>query len=278
MKRLLLLLGLFIPLLATAVTSDETGRPVIGRYSLEAGSISVIDTYLTEIRYKGFSTALRGNWQKAFTRRPETFAMGFDASIEGGRLFNPAHNIIMLQTGASFGWGAWWRHRLTPFFSLQAGAAAAGNVGVLYLTANSNNPVSIKADISMSLTAGFQWKLKAGRLPLLVSEKVSLPSLGVFFSPEYGEPYYEIYIGNHRNLAHCAWWGNHFCISEMIDICLDLGRTAVSIGYRFDARTSWINNLNTQIMRHSLVVGIIPGGLHMQKQRKHPTTEITPFP
>ena len=42
-------------------------------------------------------------------------------------------------------------------------------------------------------------------MPVTIGYQPSLPLVGVFFVPEYGELYYEISLGNHPNSVHAAW-------------------------------------------------------------------------
>ncbi len=57
------------------------------------------------------------------------------------------------------------------------------------------------AAVSVSARASLSHPFKIGKLDLLLRDEISIPSLSVFFCPEYGETYYEIYLGNHKGLA-----------------------------------------------------------------------------
>ena len=103
---------------------------------------------------------------------------------------------------------------------------------------------------------------------MIISERVQFPLLGAFFSPGYGETFYEIYIGNHKNLIHCGWWGNNFGIGNLLSLKLDFGRTAMEIGYRYDYRSSFANNLVLRTAANNFVIGVIPGGLGLKKKNK----------
>ncbi len=76
------------------------------------------------------------------------------------------------------------------------------------------------------------WSGSLGRLPLSLRYQPVLPVVGAFFAPDYGELYYEIYLGNHSGLAHCGWWGNYFALENLLTADLRLGSTTLRIGYK----------------------------------------------
>lgn len=243
-------------------------RPVTGVYALEMGHSEVLATYLSPIHYNGSLFGVSGKWSKAMPFSPQHAVMAFKVKANFSNLLNPAQTLRMIGFIGSFSWGMAWRTQLPEKFQLSVGGEAQLEGGAYYVMRNGNNPVEAIANASVNLTASLSRPIRIGRLPILIEDNVSLPSLGVFFSPEYGEPYYEIYLGNHKNLAHAGWWGNNFRIDNLLSFSLDFGRTAMMVGYRFNAYTQWANNLNTKSFNHSFVIGIIPGGIGL-KQKKN---------
>lgn len=250
-------------------------RPVTASYSLEIGKKNVIATYLSPLHYSGTDISLAGNWSKALPFSPESAIMHFDASVGFSSLLNPAKTAKMIGLDAAFNWGMSWRHRLPCRLQLTAGGSVGIEGGAYYLLRNGNNPVEAIADVSIAARFSGSYPLKIGNLHLLLQDVASIPSLGVFFSPEYGETYYEIYLGNRKGLTHLGWWGNNFRFDNLLSVTLDFGRTALSAGYRLHAFNQWANNLNTKIIKHSFVIGIIPGGIGLKKRpRKMPDETV----
>lgn len=241
-------------------------RPVTGVYSLELGGIEVLATYLSPLKYKGTEFSLWGNWSKAMPFNPEHAVMDFDARFSLASLLNPAQTARMIGMEADFSWGMAWRKKFGKDFQFTAGGALEIVGGAYYLLRNGNNPVQAIANFSLNLTASLSKHFTIGKLPVLISDKISLPSVGVFFCPGYGETYYEIYLGNHKDLAHAGWWGNNFRLNNLLSFTLDFGRTAMLIGYRFSAYTQWANNLNCKTFGNSFVIGVIPGGIGLKKR------------
>lgn len=252
---------------AKGAGSDEEARPVTGIYGLEIGRMSAYSTYLSPLTYTGETYGVFGDWRKAMPFSPDNAVMDFDTEMTMGNMLNPPVTARMIDLNIRLGWGMSWRKRMPQNFQLTAGGVAAIDMGMLWLPRNGNNPVAARIFPHIGLKAGATWHGRIGRLPFLVSEEASLPLIGAFFSPAYGETYYEIYLGNHDGLAHFGWPGNHFSFQNHISIILDFGRTAMQVGYRFGADTSWVNNINTHIFRHFFTIGVIPGGMGIKGKR-----------
>lgn len=267
-KSIVLGIVLIFPLLIKAqATLSAESRPIVGVYAIEIGRQSVLATYLSPLRYEGTRFAASGNWSKAMPFNPENAIMDFDGSVEWSNLLNPAKTARMIGLGARFSWGMSWRKKLHKDFQFTIGGALEIGGGAYYLLRNSNNPVQAIANGSLDITGSFSKHFRIGKLPFLITDKVSLPSLGIFFCPGYGETYYEIYLGNYKGLIHAGWWGNNFRLDNLLSVTLDFGKTAMMIGYRYNLHTQWANNLNTKIHTNSFVIGVIPGGIGLKKRK-----------
>ena len=266
---LILLAAIMTPTMVKGQDNDKTvARPVTGVYSLEFGGTSVQATYLSPLTYHGSRFSASGYWSKAMPFNAEHAIMEFKADVNFSRLMNPAKSASMVGIGGDFSWGMAWRTRIVHDIQFTAGGAVGIEGAAYYLLRNSNNPVEAIVNLSLDLTGSVSKPFKIGRLPILVTDRVQIPSLGVFFCPEYGETYYEIYLGNHRGLAHAGWWGNNFRIDNLLSFTLDFGKTAMTLGYRVTAYNQWANNLNAKIVTNSFVIGVVPGGIGLKKQVK----------
>lgn len=249
-------------------SSSVIQRPVTGSYNIEIGKTFALATYLSPLRYKGTEFKLSGEWSKAMPFNPSSAIMRFKGGIGFNNLLNPSQTARMVGFDFDFSWGMEWRRRFPGDWQVTTGGQAGIEGGALYLLRNGNNPVEALANFSIGITGSAGKVIKAGKLDLLLSDQVTIPSIGAFFCPEYGETYYEIYLGNRKNLAHFGWWGNNFRLNNLLSLTFDLGRTALSLGYRFKVYTQWANNLNTTLYTHSFVIGIIPGGIGLKTKHQ----------
>lgn len=262
---LVLLFAGICPAYADDAEKGES-RPVTSVYSLEIGRGGALSTYLSPLRYSGTAYGISGRWMKALPWNAEHAVMGFMAGVTYQDMLNPSHSAAMSGLEGSLEWGMAWRCRPYPRLQLSAGGDVIVRGGALYLARNGNNPVTARAYAGVAADMSVSYHFRIGRLPILVSDRVSVPSLGAFFCPEYGETYYEIYLGNRQGLAHCAWWGNHFAIDNCLSLTLDFGRTAMEVGYRYSYSNAYANHLTTRVHSNTFVIGVIPQGIGLKKR------------
>ncbi len=259
--KILTLLSLLMSsaaLRAEEKTEAEILRPVTAAYTLEVGSSHLTDTYLTPLRYKGLATALGYERMQAMRFSPQSWVMQLQGRLGLNRDENPARNATMWDLDLHLSWGMMHRWRLPSVEGLQLwlGGSTSLEVGALYLARNGNNPVSAKASWTLDLTGAAVYNFKIGRLPVALRYQPTLPVTGAFFSPDYGELYYEIYLGNHSGLAHAAWWGNYFRLNNLLTADLRFGATNLRLGYRADVLSTKVNNIVTRRIGHTFVVGV----------------------
>ena len=259
------------------IAAEDAGdkeRPVTGSYRIELGRRSVLSTYLSPFSYHGTGFGVSGFWLKALPADPEHLSMHFETRVNYGRLLNPAGSASELDLHANFQWGLDWVKRLPDNWTVNVGGSAGFYGGALYLLRNSNNPVNAQFAIGISADAYVSRLIRIKSLPILISDRINIPLAGGFFCQEYGEPYYEIYLGNRKGLGHFGCPGNRFGIDNLLMVTLDLGRTAMEVGYRFSFQNEQANNLTTRTVCHSLVIGVIPGGLGIKTRRENIITPL----
>lgn len=282
MNRLrLLLIPLFLMgLLCRAENSTDSIsnplRPLSSFYALEIGSSKTLSTYLSPIRYSGTHIGLKGNWSRAMAFNPEKFIMSFDAAASLDLTHNPAQTSSMSGIDFSLGWSMLYRVRPLKDFQLGVGAGIEFDAGALYLARNSNNPVAARVSLDLTLNLRADYSLRIGKFPITFSDKLSLPSLGVFFSPEYGESYYEIYLGEHSGLAHCGWWGNHFAITNTLMAMIPICNIRLCIGYEIQCRSSYVNYINTRIVNNSFMLGISTDWINVTRNSDFAGRKVIP--
>ena len=239
--------------------SDEKPlRPVATMFSAQYGHASILDSYLSPVKYGGKAIALNYEAQQATGFAPQQWTRQLSLGVDYDYTHNKAgnHSMHALLINAQWGLMHKWNHVFTRGLQFQLGGNTQLRGGALYNAYNSNNVVSARIfwNIGRMGQAIFNTHIK--RLPITLRYQASMPVAGVFFSPDYDEAYYEIYLGNHDNLAHFGWWGNRFDLDHMLSADLHLGNTILRIAYRNRISSSWINHINTRDMAHYLVIGI----------------------
>ena len=248
-KRILILLVVFGALTAA-------GQEKLSVFMVDVGYASVHDSYLTPITYDGLDLGLSIEAMRPLrsTQWLWQLQVGADYNyVENNAKNNDLHKLM---GDISFNMQRCWRGVLTPKLNLSAGPMAQLRAGIVYDAVNSNNPVTVRAHANVGAT-GMAWlDTRLGRLPVTLRYQAQLPVAGVFFAPEYDESYYEIYLGNHKNLAHLGWWGNRFDMINYLGADLHLGKTTLRVGYRSRLEHWSVNHLKVHDVTHSLVLGI----------------------
>ena len=257
LRKLIAICLLHVSIAVGAVEADSLCvRPVLSTFMVEAGSHHVRDTYLTPLEYKGWITALSYERMQAMKFNPERWIMQLDGRLEVSRMLNPAKTALMWELDFRPSWSMLWRTRLPYGFTVAAGGNASADLGVLYLPRNSNNPASAKASLTVGATAMAVWNGRIGRMPITLRYQPALPLVGAFFSPDYDELYYEIWLGNHSGLAHFAWPGNFFRFDNFLTADLHFGGTTLRVGYRCEVFSGKSGNIVNRDITHCFVLGI----------------------
>lgn len=280
MKRLLSAIILAIAGACIAYASGNNGaaeaadttvsplRPLTAFYGIEIGGARDFNTYLSPIRQTGTHAGIQASWSRATGFAPEKVIMDFDARFAMDFCRNKQHTSSMTGIDFALAWDMLYRLRPLPGLQLAGGGGIELDAGALYLPRNSNNPVAARLSLALTLNLRADYSFHLGRLPITITDRFSLPSLGVFFSPEYGESYYEIYLGDHSGLANCGWWGNHFQVSNLLLAQFTLGNIRLCAGYRVECRSSYANKINTRLVNHSFVLGIATDWLNVTRGLK----------
>lgn len=254
----------------TASTAVPIERPVNSSFTFDVGGAHILDTYLTPIKYSGLSLRLGYERLQAMKFSPFEWVSQMDAGIEYQKVKNPVGNHTMHSLMVEYTWGMMhrWHMECLPGLQLMAGGGARFRGGVIYNANNSNNPVSAKIHFSANLQGMAVYNMRLGRLPVTLRYEATLPFIGAFFSPEYGQSFYEIYLGDRGDIVHCGWWGNRFDMRNLFTVDLHFGRTSLRIGYRGQIETSYVNNLNYHFFTHSAIIGVSGEWLSLRPGKK----------
>ncbi len=260
LKKLLFAIISLLSIEATAqgeaTDSISVIRPVASFYTASVGSSSLTDTYLSPLTFHGQTYGLQYHRMQAMKFDPQRWIMQLSAELSLDRA-TYGYTSPMWRANLLLSWGM--QHRWSmpvDGLSLEVGGATTLDAGVLYIDRSGNNPASAKCAITLDLSVAATYNFNVGKQRLSLRYQPSMPVIGAFFSPQYDELYYEIYLGNRGNLAHCAWLGNRFALRQLLSLDFHWGNTVLRLGYRSSILSSKINNLTTNIFNHSFTIGI----------------------
>lgn len=274
MRRLLCILALAIGLCAAAQSVDSLRalRPVSSAWTLEWGAAELADTYLTPLIYKGNRYSIA--YERAQTMHFSTlWTQQLDASVSFDYALNPAQNANMAVAMLSLSWGMMRAWSLPYRLRAGIGPQASAQAGVMYLARNGNNPASAKGAVAVGPMGFVSWRSSVAGLPVTLRYQASLPSLGAFFSPEYAQLYYQIYLGDRSGLVHFGWWGNRMEYNQLFTADIAFGSTILRIGYRGRYVSSKANHLVTHEYSNALVLGLASDWISLSPKSKRPENQ-----
>lgn len=249
-------------------------RPVYSAYQVAVGTAHVADTYLSPLRYKGIAFGFDYHRHQAMKFDPEQWVMQLRIGIEANITHNLVKNADMYGGGVRGSWCMMRRWRLPESITLGIGPGTTLSLGALYLERNSNNPVSAKASWTVDASGFASWRTKVGRMPLMLSYQADLALLGAFFAPHYGQLYYQIYLGDHKGLARCAWPGNFFSLGNLVTADMTFGATTLRLGYRCNILSTKASHIVCRQTTHEVVVGICTDWISLRHGKAPSNTKI----
>lgn len=236
-------------------SAAEYGRlPSRFELGVSVGRMHSLETYLSPVDYAGTVWGVECWQELPFGFAPGAWCMRFGGEAHLADMLNPRGNARKYDIGARLGWGMERVWRPVSGLRLRAGGMASVAGGGGYVPRNSNNPVAARASAGLSAVGCAEWDFTLGRLPVTLGDRVEVPTLSVFFSPGYGETYYEIYLGNRSGLVHAGWWGNTGGVGNTLSATLHLGRWSLMAGWRFSLERIHANNLRTRLMTNALTL------------------------
>lgn len=261
MKRYITMLLLLLPLgllaQVTALEAVPDRQPVARALLFGYGRTNQLDTYLSPMEYTGMQVSVMAQ-QERMTRMMDG-NISFQSTVQGvfTKSDNPAGTADYL--GGRLAYDAGWHYNYTLMkgLRLKGGALVGTDLGFLYNSRNGNNPAQGRFSVDLSLSAGADYGFKIRKLPLRVAYQADMPMIGMMFSPEFGESYYEIYQHGVGHSLMCAHPGNAFSLRQLLtaDICLK--RIDLRIGYLCDIRQSNAHSLKYHDYSHSVMIGFV---------------------
>ena len=224
--------------------------------TIDMGYASVHDSYLTPITYDGLDLGI--GFEAMRSIRNDKWLWQLQVGADYNYVENKAQNneLHKVMGDITFDMQRRWRELIAHRVDVSVGPMTQLRAGIIYNDVNSNNPVSVRAFWNVGVSAMASMPTRLWRLPVTLRYQVQLPVAGVFFAPEYDESYYEIYLGNRRNLAHLGWWGNRLYMSHYMGADLHLGKTTMRLGYRARLEDWTVNHLKVHDVTHAFVLGV----------------------
>jgi hypothetical protein len=243
-----LLLALFLCTGEGLASAQTTNSQMIG-----FGPTRVLDTYLSAEHFKG-----TGITYLSHTERQKRLSTIIEHEANFSTVKDRTNNKKELEGAYNFYWGKLYGWQLMgDRLRLQAGGLLNASLGFIYNTSNSNNPVQARAHLNIMPTGAASYRFQLFEKTVIARYELSLPLLGVQFSPNYGQSYYEIFSrGNYDHNIVPTTFVNAPEWRQMLTFDAQLSkRFTLRIGYLGNIQQSRVNGLRQHIYTHRFMIG-----------------------
>ena len=226
---------------------------------LGMGAVNTLDTYLspeeytgTELRY--ISHSVRENGTKLSR---ELVHQAQILSVSNRRENNN-------ELGGFYNFQYNWQYALGQWnigegeLHLKAGGGIDTRLGFLYNMRNSNNPAQAYGQVNIAPNAVAAYRFRLRNLPFQLRYEVQVPLIGLTFSPNYGQSYYEIFTRDNydHNLVVTSPVSAP-SLRQLLTLDFTIRHTTFRIGYLGDYQQAKVNQLRQHVWSNLFVIGIV---------------------
>ena len=237
----------------------RSNKVITNTQMLGIGAVNTLDTYLspeeytgTELRY--ISHSVRENGTKLSRE------LVHQAQILSVRNRRENNNEL----GGFYNFQYNWQYALGQWnvgegeLRLKVGGGVDTRLGFLYNMRNSNNPAQAYAQVNIAPNAVAAYRFRLRNLPFQLRYEVQVPLLGLAFSPNYGQSYYEIFTRDNydHNLVITSPVSAP-SLRQLLTLDFTVRHMTFRVGYLGDYQQAKINQLRQHVWSNLLVLGIV---------------------
>lgn len=252
-------------------------RLVASAWTVSAGSLYTRDSYLSPLPYTGTGIELGYERTQAMRLSPERWLGQLRLDVAVGETYNAARSASMMRLDLLPAVAVMRRWQVAPSLTLAVGPQIAADLGVLYAMRGGNNPVSARAAVTLGVTGFAARSFSLWGVPAVARYQPSMALVGAFAAPQYGQLYYEVWLGNRRDFFHVAWPGSYLSTDHLVTTDIRLGATALRLGYRWRVMSQAANGNVARTVSHSIAVGLSSEWLTVNPRRQQSGRVISSF-
>ena len=276
MKRLHHILPIVLASLMQALplcAQQPVAREVTNVKMIGIGPSNILDTYLSPEHYNGFELRFIDQAERhKITTSSTPSSMGLCYSPESSNWTTTLTHQAQISYSkprsedANYLYGLYsfilarqrhW-HLMGNRLELKAGAQGEIGGGFLYNTRNGNNPAQARAYLNIAPNASARYLFNIRKMRAAVQYEVALPLLGVLFSPNYGQSYYELFSkGNYDHNIVFTTPFNAPTLRQMLSFDFTVKDHIFRIGYLGDFQQAKVNSLKYHAYSHLIILGYV---------------------
>lgn len=250
-NRFMLLFLILVPLCAAA--QESTSANIVG-----VGSSRILDTYINQEKFSGLG--LTYLYIKERAREDKRWNSIIEHEIDLSTTKDRSKDNQMIEGNYYLYWGRYRHWRLfADRLLLQAGGVANANLGFLYDMTASNNPAQARLSLNLMPAAIATYRFPLFGKQFALRYELNAPLVGVMFSPNYGQSYYEIFNrGNYDHNIVPTTFISTPTFRQMLSLDWRTSeKWSLRIGYLGNYQQAEVNNLKQHVYAHRVMIGIV---------------------
>lgn len=231
------------------------------------GGGNVLDTYLSPYDYKGVDLRLMHEYLKETKGMNGHMLYQSFFDLDFGLLKNHTKNVE--EYAGNFRYSSAWLYRLwdaSTTHPYDAPGGCWGAVGVqpsvflggVYNSRNGNNPAQLKTDFMVNATAMVQYNISLFHKVFPLRYQMTVPLLGIAYSPAYGQSYYENFML--KDYDHNVCFGhiaNMPSMRHLLTLDIPVQSSFIRIGWNGEFNQAKLNGLKYHSYSNNFVVGVV---------------------
>ena len=242
-------------LMTSGQDTDVADKEVINTQMIGIGSTNMLDTYLSPEKYKGaefryISHTIRmvpgDKWSQEIMHQG-IMGEGSDRAEDGTLMTGLYTLTYVLQRS--------WQLNADRL-NITLGGMADFSVGGTYSARNQNNPAQLRLSMQLGPSASATYRFRLFKKAFSARYECSIPLIGLMFSPNYGQSYYEIFSrGNYEHNAVVTTPFSAPSMRHMLTLDTRILGATIRIGYLNDIQQAKVNGLKQHYYTHALLIG-----------------------
>ncbi len=252
------LLGCLVCLALACTALPAAGQEAKSAHLLGIGSTNILDTYLSQEKYSG--TGLTYLYIRERGKPDKCWSSVVEHEISLASADDRSQSTSELEACYNLYWGYYHNWRLLDdHLRLQAGGLVNADLGFIYHLSSANNPVNARVGMNLMPSGIATYDFRLWQKPFSVRYELNLPLVGVMFSPNYGQSYYEIFsLGNYDHNVVPTTFVSAPTFRQQLTLDWQTGsKFTLRIGYLGNYQQAAVNNLKQHVYVHRFLIGIV---------------------
>ena len=236
----------------TAAAQESTTANLFG-----LGSTHILDTYISQEKYSGLGFTYLNIRER---EKPEKrWGNIIEHELNLSSTEDRSKKTSELEGCYNLYWGRYRQWRLFDNrLKLQAGGLVNATIGFIYHTSTSNNPAQARLALNVMPAGAATYHFLLWKQRFDLRYELNVPLIGVMFSPNYGQSYYEIFsLGNYDHNVVPTTFVSTPTFRHLLTLEWLTGKKwNLRIGYLGNYQQAAVNKLKQHVFAHRVLFGI----------------------